>query len=234
VLESEVLSGLPTGTRHGARFEHVSSQLRYRLSEFGLLEKDDDGIARQTTQTAKRIRQIEEDRSRAYPQSLHDCLAFLREDGDHGSMQTVFEAAGGMDGLRRLADAWHRRVMADEVVAHAFSHGFHPQHGERLAAYWAEALGGPATYSDSYGDETTVVKIHSGNGEHDEMDRRAIACFDEALADVGMANDPALRQVLHDYFAWATMTAMSRYHQSADDVPNGLSIPHWSWDGLQV
>jgi len=25
-------------------------------------------------------------------------------------MQTVFEVAGGIDGLRRLADAWHRRV----------------------------------------------------------------------------------------------------------------------------
>jgi hemoglobin len=150
------------------------------------------------------------------------------------SMQTVFEAAGGNDGLRRLAGAWHRRVMADDVVGHAFSHGFHPKHVERLAAYWAEALGGPSTYSDSYGDETSVVKMHSGNGEHDEMDRRAIACFDQALADVGLADDGALRQVLHDYFAWATTTTMSRYHQSADDVPNGLSIPHWSWDGLQV
>ena len=79
-------------------------------------------------------------------------------------MQTVFEAAGGNDGLRRLADAWHRRVMADDVVAHAFSHGFHPQHVERLAAYRAEALGGPTTYSDSYGDETTVVKITAGMG----------------------------------------------------------------------
>lgn len=146
--------------------------------------------------------------------------------------KTVFDAAGGMDGMRRLADAWHRRVMADEVVAHAFSHGFHPQHTERLAAYWAEALGGPRTYSDSYGDETTVVKIHSGNGEHDEMDRRAIACFDQALADVGFTRDP-LRKVLHDYFAWATTTTMARYQRSADDVPNGLSIPQWSWDGLQ-
>jgi hemoglobin len=42
-----------------------------------------------------------------------------------------------------------------------------------------------------------------------------------------------LRQVLHDYFTWATTTTMSRYHHSADDVPNGLSIPRWSWDGLQ-
>jgi len=39
--------------------------------------------------------------------------------------------------------------------------------------------------------------------------------------------------VLHDYFAWAATTTMSRYHDSADDVPEGLSIPRWSWDGLQ-
>jgi hemoglobin len=148
-------------------------------------------------------------------------------------MQTVFEAAGGDEGLRRLAYAWHKRVMADEVVVHAFSHGFHPQHVERLAAYWAEALGGPTTYSDTYGDETKVVKMHSGNGEHDEMNRRAIACFNAALTDVGLANDSVLRRVLYDYFAWATTTTMSRYHQSAADVPNGLRIPRWSWDGLQ-
>ena len=148
-------------------------------------------------------------------------------------MQTVFEAAGGNEGLRRLAAAWHSRVMADEVVSHAFSHGFSPHHVERLAAYWAEALGGPHTYSVSCGDETSVVKTHSGNGEHEEMDRRAIACFDQALADAGLANDEALRQVLHDYFAWATTTTMSRYPRSADDVPNGLNIPRWSWEGLQ-
>ncbi len=146
-------------------------------------------------------------------------------------METVYEAAGGADGMLRLADAWHARVMADEVVSHAFSHGFHPEHSERLAAYWGEALGGPATYSGSYGDETLVVRMHSGNGQHDEMDRRAIACFDQALIDVTLVADP-LRQVLHDYFAWATTTTMSRYHHSADEVPDRLPIPHWSWDGL--
>jgi hemoglobin len=148
-------------------------------------------------------------------------------------MQSVFEAAGGSDGLLRLAEAWHSRVLADEVVSHAFSHGYHPQHSERLAAYWAEALGGPATYSDLYGDETSVVRIHSGNGPHEEMDRRAIECFDQALVDVGLDSVSPVGQVLHDYFAWATVTAMSGYHESADDVPEGLSIPHWSWDGLQ-
>jgi hemoglobin len=148
-------------------------------------------------------------------------------------MQSVYEAAGGSEGLLRLAEAWHSRVMADEIVSHAFRHGFHPQHHERLAAYWAEALGGPTTYSDNYGSETSVVRIHSGNGEHDDMDRRAIACFDQALQDVGLTAAEPLRQVLHDYFAWATTTSLSRYHESADDVPEGMSIRRWSWHGLQ-
>ena len=147
-------------------------------------------------------------------------------------MRTVYEAAGGWEGMLRLAHAWHARVMEDEIVSHAFSHGFHPQHTERLAAYWAEALGGPTMYSDQYGDETSVVRTHSGNGVHEEMDRRAIACFDQALEDAGLAHDDQLRRVLHDYFAWATTTTMAEYHDSADDVPDGLEIQVWSWDGL--
>jgi hemoglobin len=146
---------------------------------------------------------------------------------------SVFDAAGGRDGMLRLAEAWHRRVMADEVVSHAFLHGYHPQHHERLAAYWGEALGGPADYSGTYGNETSVVRLHSGNGEHEEMDRRAIECFDGALDDVGLATGDPVRQALHDYFAWATRSSVSRFHSSADDVPDGLSIPRWSWDGLE-
>ena len=145
----------------------------------------------------------------------------------------MYEAAGGDAGLLRLAHAWHSRVMADEVVSHAFSHGFHPEHSERLAAYWAEALGGPHAYSDTLGDEASVVRMHSGNGEHPEMDRHAIACFDQALTDIGLGENRHLHQVLHDYFAWATTTTMSRYHHSADDVPAVLRIPHSSWAGLQ-
>ena len=145
----------------------------------------------------------------------------------------MYGAAGGSAGLLRLAEAWHARVLADEIVSHAFSHGFHPQHSERLAAYWGEALGGPPAFSEAYGDETSVVRIHSGNGPHEEMDRRAISCFDRALEDVGLTDEP-LRQALHDYFAWATTTTMARYQGSADDVPAGLSIPRWSWHGLQA
>jgi hemoglobin len=148
-------------------------------------------------------------------------------------MESVYEAAGGMDGMLRLAEAWHSRVLADEIVSHAFSHGFHPEHTKRLAAYWAEALGGPAGFSGAYGDETSVVRMHSCNGPHHEMDERAIDRFDEALADAGLTAEP-LRQILHDYFAWSTRTNMTQFSGRDAVVPDGLGLPHWSWDGLQA
>jgi len=170
-------------------------------------------------------------RNAGHLESSLGCLRRNRRARDHGVVRTLYEAVGGADGLLRLASAWHARVMADKVVSHAFSHGYHPEHTARLAA-WAEALDGPTTYSQSYGDESSVVRMHSGNGPHEEMDRRAIACFDEALLDVGLARDEQFRAMLHNYFAWATTTTMARYHESADEVPDGLRVPHWSWDGL--
>jgi hemoglobin len=144
--------------------------------------------------------------------------------------RTIYEAAGGREAFIALAHAWHARCLADPVVSHAFSHGFHPQHTERLAAYWIESLGGPPDYSTSIGDESFVVRLHSGNGEHQEMDDRAQACFALALDDAGLPKDEALRAALKAYFRWATAT-MAAYPKSAADVPPGLRVPQWSWDG---
>ena len=146
-------------------------------------------------------------------------------------VQSVFDAAGGEAGLLALAHAWHARVMADEVVSHAFSHGFRPDHAERLAAYWGEALGGPRQYTARYGGESFAVREHSGNGPHDDMNARAIACFDQALDDVGISDQDPVRTVLHDYFAWST-PHINRFERSADDVPENLALPRWSWSGL--
>ena len=145
-------------------------------------------------------------------------------------VQTIYEAAGGRQAFVDLAHAWHARCLADPVVSHAFSHGFHPQHSERLAAYWAEALGGPPDYTESMGSESHVMRMHSGNGEHQEMDERAQTCFAQALDDVGLPDDPRLRATLKDYFRWATQR-MSGCPKSADHIPDGLALARWSWNG---
>jgi hemoglobin len=144
--------------------------------------------------------------------------------------RTVFEAAGGSQALLDLARAWHQRCLEDPMVSHAFSHGQHPQHVERLAAYWAEALGGPTLYSDTMADHSHVLRIHAGHGEHEQMDTRAQRCFALALDDAGLPDDERLRRALKDWFHWAT-TAMAAHPRSADDVPSALSMPRWSWEG---
>jgi hemoglobin len=145
----------------------------------------------------------------------------------HGSL---YDAAGGAEGILALADAWHERVLADAVVSHAFEHGYRADHTERLAAYWAEQLGGPSTYTATMGDQSHVVRLHSGNGEHHEMDERAVQCFVDALDDAGLPVDPDLRATLIAWFRWG-IALMDSHPDSADDVPDDLPLPVWSWAG---
>ena len=144
---------------------------------------------------------------------------------------SVYDAMGGADAVLRLAHAWHERVLADPVVSHAFSHGYRDDHTERLAAYWGEQLGGPPTFTEELGgDHSTVLRIHSGNGEHHEMDRRAEICFAEALDDAAIPPTPELRRTLGSWFHWG-IGLMDAHPDSADDVPDGLPLPLWTWTG---
>ncbi len=144
-------------------------------------------------------------------------------------MQTIYEAAGGAGGMLALAHAWHQRCLADPVASHPFSHhGQNPLHIEHLAAYWGEALGGPPVYTGSMGSETGVLRMHAGNGEHAELDERAVACFAAALDDVGFEGE--LRAALYDYFAWST-ARMAAHPDTPDTVPAGADLPHWTWVG---
>ena len=77
------------------------------------------------------------------------------QDGD--VRQSIFEYAGGAPAFLALARAHHARCLADPELEHPFSHGTHPEHVERLAAYWAEVLGGPTTYSQKVGDQSSLV-----------------------------------------------------------------------------
>jgi hemoglobin len=144
---------------------------------------------------------------------------------------TVLEAAGGPEAVLRLARAWHERVMADKVVSHAFSHGFRADHTERLAAYLTEAWGGPSEFTDRLGSHWGVVRLHSGQGEHLEMDQRAEACFAQALVDADIP--VGVRPVLRDYWHWATTLMSSHPGEGDPTLAPDEPLPHWGWGGLQ-
>lgn len=143
-----------------------------------------------------------------------------------------YDAMGGGEAVLALAEAWHRRCLDDPAVAHAFHAGTHPRHTERLAAYWAEQLGGPTAYTDAMGDHSGVVRMHSGNGPHEQMDGRAVAAFVAALDDAGIPADERLRQTLVAWFVWGT-ALLNHHWASPEEVPDGLPLPRWDWDGTE-
>jgi hemoglobin len=145
---------------------------------------------------------------------------------------SIYDAVGGADALLALAEAWHARCLADPILAHPFEHGVHPKHTERLAAYWAEQLGGPATYTESIADYSEVVRVHTGNGPHEQMDGRAVAAFMLALDDARIPTAPDLRFQLVAWFTWATALLNHRW-TSPDEVPSDLPLPQWGWDGTE-
>ena len=144
----------------------------------------------------------------------------------------MFEFAGGGPALLSLAAAFHRRCLEDPVLSHPFSHPDNPEHVERLADYWAEVLGGPTRYSESFGGHSAMLGIHAGQGAEHELGDRFVACFVQAADDAGLPDDRAFRAGLRSYMAWAVDEVLS-YSPAEARVPEDLAVPHWDWNGLQ-
>lgn len=151
-------------------------------------------------------------------------------------MTTLFEHAGGADAMLAWAGAFHRIALADPVLEHPFSRpGQHPQHVDRLAAYWGEALGGPRTFTTLVSDQSSVMRMHlgeSGGEDLTEMKARFVECALTAADEAGLPGDEAFRSALRDYLVWAVGDLMP-IHDDPSLVPDGLTVPRWTWEGLE-
>ena len=136
---------------------------------------------------------------------------------------SLYADLGGFDRILSLTRTWHRLCLKDPIAAHPFEHELHPYHDERLAAYLAEAFGGPKLYSAGYGDESYVQQLHACNGVHIELDEACLAAFERALADEGIGGEPAARAFA--YFRLATEDQRAWSEEGAQ-VPAGLPFKY--------
>jgi hemoglobin len=145
---------------------------------------------------------------------------------------TLYEFAGGETAFAGFAAALHARCLADPELNHPFSHpGQNPRHVERLAAYLAEAMGGPPRYSGEHGgDQTALVLLHAGNGDMSDLGRRFADCFMGAADDAGWPDDPRFRAAIRAYID-RSVDVVALSHPNDTDIPADLKIPRWSWDG---
>ena len=147
---------------------------------------------------------------------------------------TLYEYAGGYDAFLALATAHHSRCLADPELNHPFSHpDQHPEHVERLATYWAEVMGGPALFSETCGDHSSVLQLHAGNGDMSDLGRRFVECFVAAADDAALPEDREFRAALRAYMEWAVDEVLE-YGPPGTSVRAGLAMPHWTWEGRLV
>ncbi|WP_410638946.1 group II truncated hemoglobin [Amycolatopsis sp. lyj-346] len=146
---------------------------------------------------------------------------------------TLYDFAGGDPAFLALAAAHHERCLADPELNHPFSHpGQHPRHVERLAWYWAEVMGGPPRFSAECTDHSAMLRLHAGNGDMSDLGRRFVTCFVRAADDAGLPADPEFRAALRSYLEWAVAEVLT-YPGPPAEVPAGLPVPRWTWNGLQ-
>ncbi|MCU1362739.1 MAG: oxygen-binding heme protein [Acidimicrobiaceae bacterium] len=145
---------------------------------------------------------------------------------------TLYSFAGGAEAFLAVSLAMHERCVADPVLNHPFSHDMSPEHDVRLAEYLGEVFGGPRVYSERYGGHSAMLEMHASTGAEDDMARRFLDCFDQAVEDAELPRDPEFRRALHDYMAWATREVHD-YSPLGSEVPSGLELPHWTWNGLE-
>lgn len=136
---------------------------------------------------------------------------------------TLYDDLGGFDVLLAICVRWHELCVADPLAAHPFERPLHHRHDERLAAYLAEATGGPPLYTAGYGDQYRVSRLHAGNGPAHELVGRCCDLFDVALRELDLAPAPAER--LSAYFRAAT-DRLEAYPESAADVPRTVPFDY--------
>ena len=144
---------------------------------------------------------------------------------------SLYEDAGGLDGLRRLSGAFYDRVLADELLAPVFAH-FTPAHVEHVAVWLAEVFGGAADYTARLGGHQALLASHLGIGIRDEHRQRWLELMAGAISEV-LPGRPELAAALMGYFEWGTAIAQEVSHDpSGTDLGGAGPTPRWGYEGL--
>ena len=102
--------------------------------------------------------------------------------------ETMFELAGGEAGLRRLAEAFYRRVFADPVMVPLFRDPTE-DHAGRMALWLTEFFGGPAVHTRQRGGFPTAIQAHSDLDITDTQRQHWIEHMLAASQEVGLPTE---------------------------------------------
>ncbi|SDK35449.1 group II truncated hemoglobin [Nonomuraea jiangxiensis] len=144
-------------------------------------------------------------------------------------MESLYDHAGGEDGLRRFVDTFYSSVLADPLLQPLFGAG-RPDHVAHLTAFTAETFGGPDHFSQQMGGFQRLIDAHRGLRIDEEQRQRFIELYLAAADASGLPGDAPFREALYSHVDFGTQVAMRNSHARTDDELHPLrEVPIWNW-----
>ena len=144
-------------------------------------------------------------------------------------MPSLFEFAGGSDGLHRLEATFYASVLDDPLLAPLFGGGT-PSHVDTLTAFTAESFGGPDRFSRELGGFSHLIEVHRGLNITEEQRARFVELYRDALDAAEMPDDPEFRAAVLEHVEFGTQVAMQNSHAENDSELHPLrEVPRWTW-----
>jgi hemoglobin len=145
-------------------------------------------------------------------------------------MPSLYEHAGGEEGLHRLEDTFYRSVLADPILSPLFGGG-QPQHVDNLTAFTAESFGGSDRFSRELGFQH-LIDVHRGLHITEEQRQRFVQLYLAALDVAAMPPDPEFREAVREHVEFGSQVAMQNSHAERDGELHPLrEVPRWTWPG---
>jgi hemoglobin len=142
--------------------------------------------------------------------------------------QSLYEHAGGEEGLHRLEQTFYDSVLRDPLLAPLFGEGS-PTHVEHLTMFTAETFGGPDRFSREVGFQH-LIDVHRGLHINEAQRQRFIELYLAALDEVGMPDDEPFRRAVREHLEFGTEVAMQNSNATSDDELHPLrTVPRWTW-----
>jgi len=154
---------------------------------------------------------------------MHWYVGFTDPVPPPGSEPTLFDWAGGLPALTRMSRLlYEKHVPADPLLAPLFA-GMPPGQPQRLAAWLAGALGGPAANGQC---EDPRQAVGFTSGEFGEQHRaRWVALATRAADETGLPADAGFRAAFSSCAEWLSRAALAQPGTGGQATP----VPRWDW-----
>ncbi len=165
-------------------------------------------------------------RNKPFCSGMHWYVNF--HDPAPAEQPTVFEWAGGLPALTRMARIFYEKyIPQDPLLAPVFA-TMSDQHPQLVAAWLAEVFGGPKNYSEHLGGYVKMISQHLGKVLTEEKRTRWLQLLVMSANDAGLPNDPEFRSVFSSYVEWGSRLAVENSQIGVTPPPH-MPMPHWEW-----